>query len=231
MSKTTILVIEDEADIRELLQYNLGREGYQVLAVGDGESGLREARRGKPDLIVLDLMLPGMQGLEVCRLLRERPDTRSIPVIVLTAKADESDVILGLELGADDYIGKPFSVKELVARVRAVLRRASPASAERRDQTLQVGPIEIDAARHEVRLDGRPVSLTLAEFRLLRSLAAAQGQVMTRDQILDHITDGKTAIIDRNVDVHVRSIRKKLGRAGRAIETVRGVGYRCQWKT
>ncbi len=226
MKKTTVLVIEDEADIRQLVQYNLQREGFEVFTAGDGESGLREAARRRPSLILLDLMLPDLQGLEVCRLLRSHVETRSTPVIILTAKGEESDIVVGLELGADDYVTKPFSVKELMARARAVLRRAAKPQIDKGDEVVRLGPLEIDPVRHEVSLDGRAVGLTLAEFRLLRALAAHPGQVMTRDQLLDHITSGKSVIIDRNVDVHIRSIRRKLGKARRLIVTVRGVGYK-----
>ncbi len=226
MSKVRVLVIEDDADIRQLVQYNLQREGFEVLVAADGESGLREAALRKPSLILLDLMLPDLQGLEVCRLLRSNSETRSTPVIILTAKGEESDIVVGLELGADDYVTKPFSVKELMARARAVLRRASKPQADRGDEVVRLGRVEVDPVRHQVSIDGRVIPLTLAEFRLLRALASHPGQVMTRDQLLDHITGGKSVIIDRNVDVHIRSIRRKLGQAGRLIVTVRGVGYK-----
>jgi DNA-binding response OmpR family regulator len=172
-------------------------------------------------------MLPGMEGLEVCRELRRREATSTIPLIMLTAKGDEADIVLGLGLGADDYVTKPFSPKQLIARIRAVLRRGTARPATDTVERIDRGPLIIDTARHEVRLDGTPVTLTLAEFRILHALAATPDRVFTRDQLLDKITQGKSVIIDRNVDVHVRAIRKKLGRHGDRIVTVRGVGYKC----
>jgi len=171
-------------------------------------------------------MLPGMEGLEVCRELRRREPTSAIPLIMLTAKGDEADIVLGLGLGADDYVTKPFSPKQLIARIRAVLRRGTRPAADTIER-IDRGPLRIDTARHEVRLDGMPVTLTLAEFRILHTLAANPDRVFTRDQLLDKITQGKSVIIDRNVDVHVRAIRKKLGKYGERIVTVRGVGYKC----
>ncbi len=226
MARDTILVVEDDPDIVELLRYNLEREGFDVRAVGDGESGLAAAETHQPALILLDLMLPGMEGLEVCRELRRREPTSAIPLIMLTAKGDEADIVLGLGLGADDYVTKPFSPKQLIARIRAVLRRGTRPAADTIER-IDRGPLRIDTARHEVRLDGMPVTLTLAEFRILHTLAANPDRVFTRDQLLDKITQGKSVIIDRNVDVHVRAIRKKLGKYGERIVTVRGVGYKC----
>jgi DNA-binding response OmpR family regulator len=227
MARDTILVVEDDSDIVELLRYNLEREGFEVRAVGDGEAGLAAAETHQPALILLDLMLPGMEGLEVCRELRRRETTRGIPLIMLTAKGDEADIVLGLGLGADDYVTKPFSPKQLIARIRAVLRRGTSRPATDAVERIDRGPLVIDTARHEVRLDGTPVTLTLAEFRILHALAANPDRVFSRDQLLDKITQGKSVIIDRNVDVHVRAIRKKLGRHGQRIVTVRGVGYKC----
>jgi DNA-binding response OmpR family regulator len=227
MARDTILVVEDDADIVELLRYNLEREGFEVRAVGDGEAGLAAAAAHPPALILLDLMLPSMEGLDVCRELRRREATRGIPLIMLTAKGDEADVVLGLGLGADDYVTKPFSPKQLVARIRAVLRRGTVRPDGDATERIDRGPLVIDTARHEVRLDGTPVALTLAEFRILHALASSPERVFTRDQLLDRITQGKSVIIDRNVDVHVRAIRKKLGKHGERIVTVRGVGYKC----
>lgn len=227
MPRQTILIVEDDPDILELLEYNLRRDGFRTLAARTGEDGIRIAQAEQPDLILLDLMLPGVQGLEVCRTLRQRPRTRSTPIIVVTAKGEESDVVLGLERGADDYVTKPFAPKELIARIQAVLRRSRPED-ETPSLVVRRDRVEIDSTRHEVRLDGHPVELTLAEFRLLRALAAHPGQVFTRAQLLEHITGGEHVIIERNVDVHVATIRKKLHEVRDSIQTVRGIGYR--WK-
>jgi len=228
-----VLVIEDDPDILELVQYNLEKDGYTVTPAPHGEAGLREANKRKPDLIVLDLMMPGMDGLEVCRRLRRQNDTQDIPIIMLTAKGEESDVIVGLEMGADDYMVKPFSPKELIARIRAVLRRGLPPEASGTDgggagTFIQVGPIKIDVDRHVAKLDDQPLNLTLAEYRLLQTLTSRPGRVFTRDQLLEKITGGEVVVIDRNVDVHVRAVRKKLGDHAEMIQTVRGVGYKCK---
>ncbi len=227
MRKTTLLVIEDDPDIVELVRYNLEREGLQVLVSGDGDRGLTEAARLQPDLIVLDLMLPGLDGLEVCRRLRALDGTRGIPVLVLTAKGEEADIVVGLEMGADDYLTKPFSPRELVARVRALLRRAQRATSESGKTHIELPGLVLDLTRHEVLHEGEPVPLTRAEFRLLWTLAKRPGRVYSRNELVDEITAGEALIIDRNVDVHVSSIRRKLGEAGRLIATVRGVGYKC----
>ncbi len=227
--QATILVIEDDPDILELIRFNLSREGFSVLTARSGDDGWRRASQTPPALIILDLMLPGMPGIEVCRALRGQSRTRHVPIIMLTAKAQESDVILGLELGADDYMTKPFSIRELLARVRAVLRRTAPGQAGAdRGTPVTTGPLRIDPTRHEVLIAGSPVSLTLAEFRLLHVLARNSGRVMTRDELLDHITEGRGFILDRNIDVHVRSIRRKLGAHRNLIVTVRGVGYKYE---
>jgi DNA-binding response OmpR family regulator len=229
-----ILLIEDDSDISELVQYNLEREGYKVYASGDGEFGLGQARQLKPDLIILDLMLPGLDGLSVCKKLRADPATDGIPIVMLTAKGEESDVVIGLEMGADDYVTKPFSPKELVARIRAVLRRPKLSKDEDPEGRRTVGPITIDPERHEVWLEAapgqapQPLILTLAEYRLLTALMARPGRVYTREQLIDKITGGEAYVIDRNVDVHVRAIRKKLGDQADFIMTVRGVGYKCR---
>ena len=226
MAPKTILVIEDEPDILELIQFNLESEGFKVITSGTGKEGYRLAGERSPDLIVLDLMLPDISGIEVCRLLRQEAKTRNLPIIMATARDREADVVLGLELGADDYITKPFSVRELSARVRAVLRRAEPSSSDPPGQIVRAGPLEMDPERHEVRIHGQPVELTLAEFRLLAALAGAPGRVFTRDQLLDRITGGQATIIDRNVDVHIRALRRKLGSEVDLIATIRGVGYK-----
>ncbi len=224
-----VLIVEDDADIRELVRVALEREGFEVREAASAREGRRALEGPLPDLVVLDLMLPDVPGLELCRSLRAEEPTRHLPLVILTARAEESDVVLGLELGADDYVTKPFSVRELVSRVRAVLRRASaPAEADAPEAVVRVGDLEVDSVRFEARVAGVPVALTPAEFRLLRVLASHPGQVMSRDRLLDHITEGRSIIIDRNVDVHVRALRKKLGPAGRRIVTVRGVGYKCE---
>ncbi len=227
MRKSTILVIEDDQDIVEVVRYNLEREGFRVLDARDGERGLDAAIKSKPDLILLDLMLPGIDGLEVCRRIREQEETRWIPVLILTAKNEEADVVIGLEMGADDYLSKPFSPRELVARIRAVLRRLSRTSERAGKTRIEIHDLVLDAARHEVLYGGEPVPLTRAEFRLLWALVQRPGRVYARNELADEITAGESLIIDRNVDVHISSIRRKLGEAGKVIATVRGVGYKC----
>ena len=221
-----ILVVEDEADIAELISYNLEREGYQVIARADGEQGLVTAQRELPDLILLDLMLPSMDGVEICRQLKTDSATRHIPVIMVTAKGEESDVVLGLGIGADDYVTKPFSPRELTARVKAMLRRArTTVQGEEKDRVEFKGVI-VDATRHEVTIDGQRLTFTATEFRLLHFLANHPGRVFTRDQIIGRVIGEGAIVIDRNIDVHVRSVRKKLGQYRDCIETIRGVGYR-----
>jgi two-component system phosphate regulon response regulator PhoB len=223
--KARILVVEDEEDLLELVRFNLAREGYQVQGLARGEEALRAVRAQPPDLLLLDLMLPGMDGLELCRLLRADAATRALPIVMLTAKGEESDVVAGLELGADDYITKPFSPRVLLARVRAVLRRrvdGSPAAGG----ALQVHQIAIHPGRREVTVDGRPVSLTFTEFNILHFLARRPGWVFTRGQIMDAARGEDYHVTERSVDVQMVNLRKKLGPAGRHLQTVRGVGYR-----
>jgi DNA-binding response OmpR family regulator len=222
-----VLIVEDEPDILGLLVFHLEREGYQVTQSRTGPDGLRLAAASPPDLLLLDLMLPEMDGLEVCRRLRQDPATRALPIVMLTARGDEVDRVLGLELGADDYVVKPFSPREVVARIRAVLRRTRPDAAT---GTLVLGRIAIDSYGHRVTVDGAPVSLTRKEFDLLRALAEARGRVLSREYLLDHVW-GYTAageIESRTVDVHVRRLRQKLGAEGLRIGTVTGVGYRFE---
>jgi len=224
-------VVEDEADIRELVSYNLTNAGYQVTSVVTGEEALAAVETDPPDLVVLDLMLPGMDGLAVCRRLKTTPETDSIPIIMLTAKGEESDVVSGLNLGADDYITKPFSPRVMIARVQAVLRRASAAAGEKAGheqlgRTITVGDLMIRPRQHEVLVDGTPVELTATEFRVLALLAGSPRWVFTRAQILDGVHGENYAITERAVDVQIVGLRKKLGSVGRSIETVRGVGYR-----
>jgi two-component system phosphate regulon response regulator PhoB len=226
VAKPRILVVEDEADLRDLLAYNLGREGFKVSATASGAEALRLAREQDPDLLLLDLMLPDLDGLEICRRLRRDPLTAAIPIIVLTAKAEESDKVLGLGLGADDYVTKPFAPAELVARVRAVLRRGRSRPEEGPPERVVADGLVIDATRHEVLVDGRPARFTATELRLLHFLAAHAGRVFNRDTLLRRVMGEHVALVDRNVDVHVRAIRSKLGKYRERLETVRGVGYR-----
>jgi phosphate regulon transcriptional regulator PhoB len=222
---TDVLVVEDEPDIRNLIVHHLTRDGFRCRTAATGPEALARVRAAPPDLVVLDLMLPEMDGLEVCRRLRGDPSTASLPLIMLTAKADEVDRIVGLELGADDYLAKPFSPKELVARVRAVLRRARPASVTR---AVSVGEVSLDAARHTVTVAGRPVELTPKEFDLLQALLEAAGRVLSREHLLNRVWGYARAdeIESRTVDVHIRRLRAKLGPEERRIATIKGVGYR-----
>jgi len=221
-----ILVIEDEEDIREILRYNLEREGFEVACAATGEEGLAMARARVPDMILLDLMLPGIQGIEVCRRHRKHEATASVMLIIVSAKGEEADVVSGLEMGADDYVTKPFSPRELAARIRSALRRGRTTRGEAAPAIVTLGALELDPGRHEARVQGEPIELTLAEFRLLNALSASPGRVFTRAQLIQRITGGNHHIVERNVDVHVRSVRKKLGEHGDLIRTVRGVGYK-----
>ena len=226
MPSERILVIEDEADLREVMAYNLRREGYKVATAADGADGVRGAKESKPDLILLDLMLPDLDGLEVCRRVRQDAELAKTPIIMVTAKGEETDVIVGLGVGADDYVRKPFSVKELVARVGAVLRRGAHEGEDESLRALRRGPIEIDPGRHEVTVDGESVRFTATEFRLLHFLAKRPGRVYERETLLRRVLGDDAFHVERNIDVHVRSIRKKLGERRDMIETVRGVGYK-----
>ncbi len=221
-------MIDDEADLVTLVKFNLEREGWKVRSASDGVAGLEAARKDLPDLVLLDLMLPGMDGLEVCRKLRAEPRTARIPVIMLTAKGGESDRVVGLEMGADDYVSKPFSPRELVARVKAVLRRAATSTEEGEAAALSHAEIQVDPGRHEVLVKGKPVTLTATEFRLLHTLLKRPGQVFSRDRLIDGAIGEDAHVVDRTIDVHVTALRKKLGKAGALIETVRGVGYRLK---
>jgi two-component system phosphate regulon response regulator PhoB len=220
-----ILVIEDDKDIQELLMYNLGREGYAVELASSGEIGLEMARAKLPDLILLDLMLPGVDGLEICRILRKGDQTRQIPIIMLTAKSEDVDMVTGLELGADDYIVKPFSPKVLIARIRNVLRHAAKNTADDEPVT-RMGNLIVDVGRHEVRAGEQVFDLTPTEFSILLCLGRRPGWVFSRYQIVNEVRGEDTIITDRAVDVQIAGLRKKLGEYGHYVETVRGVGYR-----
>ena len=225
MPKEKILVVDDEEDILELLRFNLSREAYQVLCAVSGEEALRLVPSEIPSLIVLDLMLPGIDGLEVTRRLKNDPKAKSIPIVMLTAKGEEADIVTGLELGADDYITKPFSPRILVARVRAVLRRKVKGPVEEAS-AFQIHDLVIHPGRHEVLVSGEPVQLTFTEFAILNYLARRPGWVFTRFQIVDAVRGEDYPVTDRSVDVQIVGLRRKLGPAGKFIETVRGVGYR-----
>ena len=221
-----VLVVEDEEDVVEMLTRAFRRAtGFNVIAATDGATGLRRAREESPALVVLDLMLPKMPGLEVCKILKSDSLTRHIPILMLTAKAEEIDRILGLELGADDYVSKPFSPREIVLRAQAILRRGeTPADA----QSFVAGPITIDGVRHQVSVNGKVIHLTGLEFKLLRTLVQRRGRVQERDRLLSDVWGYESVIDTRTVDTHVRRLREKLGKAGDGIETVRGFGYRLR---
>jgi len=223
-----ILVAEDEADVLELIATNLKSAGFTVLKVEDGESALQQTRSAAPALVVLDLMLPGLSGLEVCKALKSDPATKAIPIIMVTAKAEEVDRIVGLELGADDYITKPFSPRELVLRVKSVLRRATAPSEAA--NILKFGDIQVDRARYEVLVRGKPMDFTATEFKLLTLLMERRGRVQSRDALLNDVWGYENIIDTRTVDTHIRRLREKLGRSADCIETIRGFGYRVTEK-
>lgn len=222
MAKPKILVVDDEPDTVELIEFNLKGAGYEVISANDGTEALRKARRAAPDAIILDLMLPELDGLEVCKLLRRDPATEKIPILMLTAKAAETDRIVGLELGANDYLTKPFSPRELVLRLRNMLKKPE----EEAEGQFQFEELFIDVPRHLVTVQCKPVELTPTEFRLLTILAERRGRVQSRDQLLHDVWEYENIIDTRTVDTHVRRLREKLGKASRFLDTVRGVGYR-----
>jgi two-component system alkaline phosphatase synthesis response regulator PhoP len=224
MSKGTVLIVDDEEDIQELVKLSLQREGYEVLTVATGDNALVVARSRQPSLIILDLLLPGLAGLDVCKILKADPETQAIPIIILSAKSEESDIVAGLELGADDYITKPFSAKVLVARVRRALRKEAEQSLDRR--VIRIHDLTIDPSRCEALLHDRPLALTWSEFNILYVLARRPGIVFSRYQIVDALHGGDHVVTDRAVDVQITYLRKKLGPYRHYIETVRGVGYR-----
>lgn len=232
-----ILIIEDEADLAATLAYNLSREGFEASTAATGQAGLTAALAPAapvPDLILLDLMLPDMPGTEVCRRLRAEARTRHVPIVMVTAKADEIDRVVGFEVGADDYVVKPFSVRELLLRIRAVLRRSRPGEGEAKPMNepsadaLEAGRIKVDVAAHKAFIDNKPVYLTALEFKLLQTFIERQGRVQTRDHLLNDVWGIEADITTRTVDTHVKRLRDKLGPAGAYVETIRGVGYRFQ---
>lgn len=225
MSKEKILVVDDEEDILELVRYNLAREGYTVVCAASGEAALKTTASDPVDLIILDLMLPGIDGLEVARRLRQNSGTKETPIVMLTAKGEEADIVTGLELGADDYVTKPFSPRILIARVKAVIRRRS-GIAEAECEVLTIRELSIHTGRRHVTAKGRSLDLTYTEFQVLHFLARRPGWVFTRSQIVDAVRGDDYPVTDRSVDVQIVGLRKKLGPLGKYIETVRGVGYR-----
>jgi phosphate regulon transcriptional regulator PhoB len=228
-----ILVVEDEPDIRKLVQYNLIQERFSVLEAEDGEQALKLLQRETPNLVILDLMLPGLSGMELCKLLKQRSETAKLPILMLTAKAGEADRIVGLEMGADDYLAKPFSPREMVARVRAILRRSEAKPATEAMPAYEKGSLKIDFSTYEVFVRGKPVKLTLKEFELLRFLVQNPSRVLNRDQLLDRVWGGETFVTPRTVDVHIRRLRKAVEKDDRRpkwILTVRGVGYKFDEK-
>jgi DNA-binding response OmpR family regulator len=226
MSRGKILIVEDDRDIVEMVEYNLKQEGYVTIHAFNGEKGIELAGKEKPDLIILDLMLPAIDGFEVCKALKQQPSASGIPIIILSAKSRETDKVVGLELGADDYVTKPFSPRELIARIRAVLRRHK----EQPAGEIKTGQLVIDSTAYKVLVKGREVELTVTEFRLLECLARRPGIVFSRNQLLDAAGADGSMVYDRTVDAHIKSLRRKLGSAKDCIETVRGVGYRFRGK-
>jgi phosphate regulon transcriptional regulator PhoB len=228
-----ILVVEDEPDIRKLVQYNLAQERFNVLEAEDGEQALKLLQHERPNLVILDLMLPGLSGMELCKLLKQRSETAELPILMLTAKAGEADRIVGLEMGADDYLAKPFSPREMVARVRAILRRSESKPATEIGPAYDKGSLKIDFSTYEVSVRGKLVKLTLKEFELLRFLVQNPSRVLNRDQLLDRVWGGETFVTPRTVDVHIRRLRKAVEKDDRDpkwILTVRGVGYKFDEK-
>ncbi len=224
MAKPIVLVVEDDKDILELLAYTLRGAGFDAVTAEDGINALVQARRHRPAIVILDLMLPGMDGLDVCRELKRGAETAQIPVIMLTARGEELDRIVGLELGADDYVVKPFSPREVLLRIRAILRRAAPT--DQRSAIWQEEGFQVDLEAHRVMVDGNPVDLTATEFKLLAELIRSRGKVQSRDQLLDKVWGYRFEGYARTVDTHVRRLRQKLGGFADRVETVRGVGYR-----
>lgn len=227
MSNKKIVIVEDEPDILEILSYNLKREGFDVIGADNGTQGLALIKQHLPDIALLDLMLPGMDGLEICQQVRLDKDCAHIPIAMVTAKGEESDIVLGLGVGADDYISKPFSPKELIARIKALLRRSGriQSTEAHSHQQISVAGVSIDAEKHKVTVNGEKIKLTATEFRLLNYLAQHPGRVFSREQLMNNAYSSDVIVVDRNIDVHIRSIRKKIGEQNNVIETVRGIGY------
>ena len=224
MKRKKIIVVEDEPDLVDVVTYNLQREGYSVLAAQRGDEGLNLIRSEGPDLVLLDLMLPGMDGLSICRQMKSDSSLSEIPIIIASAKGEESDVVIGLEMGADDYLAKPFSPRELLARIKAVLRRGAPRDVSK--DRVVIRDLVIDSAKHEVRIEDEIISLTSTEFKLLYHLASSKGRAFSREQLLNKVVGMGVVVVDRNIDVHIRAVRKKLGNHSNMIQTIRGVGYR-----
>jgi two-component system, OmpR family, phosphate regulon response regulator PhoB len=225
----TILIIEDEKDIAQLIAYNLQQEGFRTKTAAEGEDGYEKALHELPDFIVLDLMLPKIGGLEVCRKLKTHPKSRKIPILILTAKGEEIDRVVGFEVGADDYMVKPFSPRELVLRIKAILKRSGKGEEEGGPSSpLQFGAVELDPVQHRVWIEKKEIILTATEFKLLEYLLRSQGRVLTRDLLLDKVWGYDVAVTTRTVDTHIKRLREKLGKGGDCIETVRGVGYRLK---
>lgn len=225
-NRIKVLIVEDEPDLRELLAYHLNREGFNTLSTGDGYTALKLVRAEQPDLLLLDLMIEGLEGLKVCQQLKESSHGAGLSIIIVSGLVNESDITLGLEKGADDYIRKPFKPKEVIARVRTVLRRMRAPRRAASEQVLTCPPLSLDPASHEVRLHDELLSLTASEYRLLRFFLSHPGRVFTRAQLLAQLNDHKPDVIGRNIDVHIRSLRLKLGAHAALIDTVRGIGYR-----
>lgn len=228
MAKHKILIVEDDENIRELISFNLKSENYTIEEAETGEEGIKKAKQTNPDLILLDLMLPEMDGLDVCRQLKSEADTKDIPIIMVTAKGEESDIVTGLELGADDYVTKPFRPKELIARIRNILRRISRINKTETAETLHIHDIDIHLGKREVKVKGKLIDLTYTEFQILCLLVKRNGWVFTRYQIVDAVKGDDYPVTDRSVDVQIVGLRKKLGKSGKYIETIRGVGYKLK---
>ena len=225
MKRKKIVVVEDEPDLIDVVTYNLQREGYLVLTAQRGDEGLNLIRSERPDLVLLDLMLPGMDGLSICRQMKSDSSLKEIPIIIASAKGEESDVVIGLELGADDYLAKPFSPRELLARIKAVLRRGV-ATGDAGTERILIRDLIIDSGKHEVKIENDVISLTSTEFKLLHHLASHRGRAFSREQLLNRAVGMGVVVVDRNIDVHIRAVRKKLGNHSDMIQTIRGVGYR-----
>lgn len=228
MSDKVVAIVDDEEDIVNLVSHHIKREGYKVKEFHNGRDFLLVLESIVPDLVILDIMLPGIDGLEICRMLKNRSRTSSIPIIMLTAKASEADVVVGLEIGADDYIVKPFSPREMVARVKSLLRRVN--SKEAREPKLEIGPLSLNSDRYEVTVNGKRIDLTTTEFKILEVLLEKRGSVFTRDQLLKkkRLWGDDKLVYDRTIDVHIKNLREKLGKAGNMIKTIRGIGYKLE---